>query len=95
MNAEAIEGGLALDPSTGIPIGITGKIVLAEPSPAERAKGVITVDDLLRVADDALTGADVRLWVMFDRLDVAFADSRQLEANALRSLFRTYLAPSI
>lgn len=91
LNAEAVEGGLKIDPSTGAPIGITGKIVLGEPSPDERAQGLMTVDEVLRLADDALAGADVRLWVMFDRLDVAFADSRQLEANALRSLFRVYL----
>jgi hypothetical protein len=91
LNAEAIEGGIAIDPNSGQPIGITGKIVLGEPTAEQRAQGLVTADDLLAMADEALSGADVDLWVMFDRLDVAFAESRELEANALRSLFRVYL----
>lgn len=31
------------------------------------------------------------VWVLMDRLDVAFTDSAELEANALRALFKVYL----
>ncbi len=33
----------------------------------------------------------MKLWIVLDRLDVAFAESASLEANALRALFRAYL----
>jgi hypothetical protein len=91
LKAESLEGGLKIDPATGTPVGVSGKIVLGEPSSQLRAKGIYSVDDLLTTADTALASVDVSLWVLFDRLDVAFAESRELEANALRSLFRVYL----
>lgn len=91
VNAEAVEGGLVFDPSTGGPVGVTGKIVLGEPPAALRHEGVVTVDDLLEMANQALAESGVSLWLLFDRLDVAFADTPELEANALRSLFRVYL----
>jgi hypothetical protein len=89
--ADSVEGGICLDLVTGSLVGLTGKIVLSEPSSELRDRGVRTVDELLRHADQALEDADVSLWVLFDRLDVAFADSAWLEANALRALFRVYL----
>jgi hypothetical protein len=86
----SLETGLTFDPGTGMPL-LTAKITLDEPSSLERQAGKISVDHLLRLADEALSEASVALWVLFDRLDVAFADSRVLEANALRSLFKVYL----
>jgi hypothetical protein len=91
LEAQEVEGGLKIDPTTGMPVGITGKIVLGEPSMDMRIGGIYSVDDLLTSADQALNKVDTSLWVLFDRLDVAFAESRDLEANALRSLFRVYL----
>ena len=41
-------------------------------------------------ANSALKEENLALWVLFDRLDVAFTDSPELERNALRALFRTY-----
>jgi hypothetical protein len=32
----------------------------------------------------------LRVWVLLDRLDVAFVDNHELEANALRALVRAY-----
>jgi len=91
LEPEAIEAGVTLDAATGMPSGLSGRIVLGEPSASQRDSGVWSVDDLLAKADRALAVEGVSLWVLFDRLDVAFADSKQLEANALRSLFRVYL----
>lgn len=91
LEPEAVEAGVTFDQATGMPTGLSGRIVLGEPSAKQRASGVWSVDDLLAAADRALGSVDVSLWVLFDRLDVAFAESRELEANALRSLFRVYL----
>lgn len=71
--------------------GFGMKIALSEPSEAERASGVQSVDALLGDANRALSDRGLRIWILFDRLDVAFAESRQLEANALRGLFKCYL----
>jgi len=43
------------------------------------------------LGDEALTGAGYKLWVLLDRLDVAFLESPELEQNALRALFHVYL----
>ena len=64
LNAEALEGGLILDPATGLPAGVSGKIVLGEPSAAMRDAGLVSVDDLLDKADHALAGVGVSLWVL-------------------------------
>jgi hypothetical protein len=49
------------------------------------------VDRLLGLADGSLRAAGYEAWVLLDRLDVAFAETPDLEANALRALFRVYL----
>jgi hypothetical protein len=89
--AESVEGGLALDPSTGMPIGITGKITLRHPQAELRAAGIVSIDDLLRAADEALAALNFSVWLVLDRLDVAFVTQEILEQNALRALFKVYL----
>lgn len=91
LKAESYEGGLQIDPVTGIPSGVTGKITLREPSASQKSFGLISVDSLLDLANNALTEARFSIWLILDRLDVAFADTEELEGNALRSLFRVYL----
>jgi len=87
---EAVEGGLSVDPATGLPTGVTGKITLREPSAELRDQGFVTVDRLLAYANTALEDAGIQIWVLLDRLDVAFIDTHELERNALRALFRVY-----
>lgn len=89
--AEAVEGGIRIDPSTGMPVGITGKITLGEPNSEMRALGLVSVDSLLQAADHALRELDFTVWLVLDRLDVAFAQHEELEHNALRALFKAYL----
>jgi len=50
----------------------------------------IPIDELLSIANESLQLSSSNIWILFDRLDVAFADSRELERNALRALFRAY-----
>jgi len=88
---ESVEGGLKIDPTTGLPAGLTGKITLREPAAAESKAGMQSLDALINLANTALGKANYKLWILLDRLDVAFADSPELETNALRALFKTYL----
>lgn len=85
---QAVEGTIKIDPHTGLPTGFCGKISFSE---AGTSPDVVSVDYLLTKADHALSDLGGTLWVLLDRLDVAFAESTQLEENALRALFRVYL----
>ena len=89
FKAESLEGGLSIDPATGKP-DITGKITFREPSTALSDLGFLTVDRLIAYADRALKNANLNIWLLLDRLDVAFAETHDLEKNALRALFRVY-----
>jgi hypothetical protein len=83
-----IEGAVK-DPNTGFEIN--GKITLAQPTEEQRAQGFHSVDELLNDLNAAYQRIKVTIWLILDRLDVAFADSGDLEGNALRALFRVYL----
>jgi hypothetical protein len=85
-----LSGEVKIDPNTGMP-ELGGKITLGEPSGEERKKGFVSADDLLQAADEALALVPLKIWIVLDRLDVAFLDSDELEARALRALFRVYL----
>ena len=85
-----LSGEIKLNSATGMPEGIGGKITFREPAPEETKLGFISVDSLLELASDALAQESRSIWIVLDRLDVAFADSPELEANALRALFRVY-----
>jgi hypothetical protein len=89
FNAESVEGGISIDPSTGTP-GFSGKITLQEPTTALRDQGFLTADRLLAYANAALESTGLKIWLLLDRLDVAFAETHELERNALRALFRVY-----
>jgi hypothetical protein len=87
---QSIESELRLD-AAGNPTGFAAKITLREPSASERSSGFVSVDELIRTCASILQSEGLTVWLAFDRLDVAFADSRTLEANALRALFKVYL----
>lgn len=88
---QAIETEVKLDPITGMPVGLAGKIVLREPGVSAARKGIVSIDELFRLASEALADAGYTIWVVLDRLDVAFADKPGLETSALRALFKFYL----
>jgi hypothetical protein len=87
---ESVEAGVKIDPQSGLPTGLGGKITLREPSAEERRHGLQSMDSLLATADVALGEAGFELWLVLDRLDVAFAESDEVEGNALRALFMVY-----
>ncbi len=88
--ASSIEGGLVLQPETGLPAGVTGKILFEDPKIDEQKQGYVSIDELLLEANNALEEAGFDIWLMIDRLDVAFDESSELERNALKALFRAY-----
>jgi hypothetical protein len=83
-----IEGGFT-DISTGIKI--SGKITLGEPSPTQARQGFISIDALFTKLNIGFLKQTVAAWIVLDRLDIAFTESEELEATAIRSLFRVYL----
>lgn len=92
LRPEAVEGEVTLDATTQLPTGFKGKIIFGEPNDKARDKGIESIDSLLNLANQALKEyAKYNVWLLLDRLDVAFAESVELEKNALRALFRVYL----
>jgi hypothetical protein len=87
---KAVEGNVQIDQTTGLPTGFGGKISFAEPT-RNAADDVVSVDYLLSEGNRSLSDLDFKLWILLDRLDVAFAETPELEENALRALFRVYL----
>lgn len=83
-----IEGSVT-DPNTGLTL--KGKITLSEPTTEQRKEGYQSLDDLVTMLNRGLQNQRITVWLALDRLDVAFAESDELEGNALRALFRTYL----
>src|SRR5260370_1587444 len=90
FSMESIQGGIDIDPLTGMPKGFNGKISFREPNTTQQSLGVVSVDELLRLVNNVLEQSRLKVWVLLDRLDVAFAESKTLEHNALRALFRVY-----
>lgn len=91
LRPQAVEGGIELDPISQMPKGFSGKIIFSEPAKACTDPDLRSVDRLLDLANTALASAGLKAWILLDRLDVAFSENAELEANALRALFRVYL----
>lgn len=91
LRPTALEGTLTVDPASQMPSGITAKITFSEPSAEQVAAGIVSVDYLLELGDKALASAGYKIWILLDRLDVAFSETPALEQNALRALFHVYL----
>jgi hypothetical protein len=87
---ESVGAEVKVDPVTGQPVGVGGKITLREPGNEQRRQGYVSADSLMEEADKALGEGKLNIWIVLDRLDVAFAESPALERNALRALFRVY-----
>lgn len=91
LRPSGVEAGVELDPLSGLPMGFKGRITFHEPSLEAAKAGYRSVDTVLGMANAALEEVDAELWITLDRLDVAFAESPELEQNALRALFQVYL----
>lgn len=89
LGIRALETEVSVDPA-GTVTGVIGRISLAEPTSELRRDGINSIDGMLETLNQTLASEDYTIWVLLDRLDVAFADSHELEANAIRALVRTY-----
>lgn len=89
LGIKGLETEITLD-GAGNPSGVIGRISLAEPSGELRSAGINSIDGMLDKLNKTLAAEKLEMWVLLDRLDVAFADSHELEANAIRALIRTY-----
>ena len=87
-DVSAVEYGLSIDPASGLPTA-TRKTEFRS-STQQQSLDDVPVDALLETADQAFQISGINFWILFDRLDVAFVDSPELERNALRALFRAY-----
>jgi hypothetical protein len=89
-DATSVEYEIAVEPTTGIPTTVKRKASYAERPKRSRSLDDLPIDELLTVADAVIKKARLTLWLAFDRLDVAFVETPELERNALRALFRAY-----
>jgi hypothetical protein len=77
--------------SSGAVNGFQGTIEFGEPSVQRSRDGHVSIDYLFGLVQSTLKATDnYSLWLLLDRLDVAFASDPQLERKALRALFRAY-----
>lgn len=78
-----------VNPATGT-FTFKGKISFEKYSSKEHKEGYNTLDDLLGKINDDLAEANQTVWILLDRLDVAFVDEKDLERRALKALFMVY-----
>jgi hypothetical protein len=90
LKPKSVEGGVQVEPNSGLPTGFSGKILFEDPDIRAQKMGYLSADTLLGTTATALNEENYDVWFMIDRLDVAFNESSELERNALRALFRAY-----
>jgi hypothetical protein len=60
LKPSAVEGSVTVNPHSGAPT-FAGKITLGEPDASQQADGLLSIDSLLRLADEALSRTDYEL----------------------------------
>ncbi len=83
----SIEGTVTTDPVTGQP---RASVVIRPNNNSSQNGTDLQVDRLFKSVDSSLALGGKVVWILIDRLDVAFSESSMLEENALRALFRAY-----
>ena len=90
-NGKEISTTAEFDSMTGMYSGQKFSLSFGEPSKSDFDKGLIPIEHAFDLLEETLTNNKVNLWIIIDRLDVAFVESEELETNALRALFKAYL----
>lgn len=87
-NPKGIEGTVHTAEGTGAITAVSGIIHFGDQD--YTAKDGISIDELYALATEALAEEKLKVWLLLDRLDVAFDETDDLEKNALRALFKGY-----
>lgn len=93
-NGKEVSTTAEFDPITGMYSGQKFSLSFGEPTKSDFNKGLIPIEFAYDLLQKSLIENKVKLWIIIDRLDVAFIESVELETNALRALFKTYLGLS-
>ncbi len=80
---------IEVNPTSGT-FTVKGKINFEKYSGKDRKEGYNTTDELLHKIDEDLSSAEHTVWLLLDRLDVAFIEDKEIEKRALKSLFLVY-----
>lgn len=90
LKPEAIGTSLEFNSTNQSVSGMEFKVYFKEPTPDNLKKGQVSVDYLIKSLNSILKEKNMFIWILLDRLDVAFAESGELEKNAIKALFRVY-----
>jgi hypothetical protein len=90
-NSKEVSTTAEIDPLTGMYTGQKFSLSFGEPSKTDFENGLIPIEHVYDLLTKCLDNNNIKLWIIIDRLDVAFTESEELEANALRALFKVYL----
>lgn len=90
LHPESIGTNLSFNECSHNISGVEFKVYFKEPTPENIKKGQVSIDTLLNRLNRELINNGYIIWILLDRLDVAFADNTELEKNALKALFHVY-----
>lgn len=90
-NGKEVSTTAEFDPNTGMYSGQKFSLSFGEPTKNDFENGLIPIEFAYDLLQKSLVENNVKLWIIIDRLDVAFIESEELETNALRALFKAYL----
>lgn len=90
-NTKEVSTTAEFDPVSGLYSGQKFSLSFGEPSKTDFDRGLIPIEHAYDLLTLSLDKNNIKLWIIIDRLDVAFIESEELEANALRALFKVYL----
>jgi hypothetical protein len=91
LNGKEISTTVEFDPNTGLYSGQKFSISFGETSKNDFENGLKPIEYVYDLLEKSLLKSKIKLWIIIDRLDVAFTESEDLETNALRALFKVYL----
>jgi energy-coupling factor transporter ATP-binding protein EcfA2 len=91
LRPKSVSGTFSIDPNTGMPI-FGSSIEFKDSVEIENTDQIEErVNSIFGILNDALDVDGRKIWILLDRLDVAFEENQDLEKNALRALIRAYL----